>query len=94
MVSKVLGILYLVLVLGGVISTCLMGYFFLSMLGSARPDKRHHLKFMGPAILFLPNVWTDLGNKARIRTLIWVAVAGLCLAGLELITMVTKTGPS
>jgi hypothetical protein len=47
---------------------------------------------MGPIVFFMPSVWTDYGNKARIKMFIWAAVFCLCYAGLAFIMMLASDG--
>ncbi|MGJ4925875.1 hypothetical protein ACQR1I_11185 [Bradyrhizobium sp. HKCCYLS2038] len=68
----------LICILGGVASTLVMVYSFIFMLGCARPETKRQLPMLGPLILFLPSLWSEEGNRARMRVLISVCVFAVC----------------
>jgi hypothetical protein len=61
-----------------------MVYYFFFTLGSAKPDKKRYLPFLGPFAFFLPQLWDDGGNKARVRLFLSVLLFGACFGGLAL----------
>jgi hypothetical protein len=82
-----LGVLF---ILGGIVSTLLMLYYFFSMLGFVKPEKRRLIHFLGPFMLLFPQLWDDRGNRARKFTILFVLVFGVCLAAEALIMHLPK----
>ncbi len=82
MLRVVLGSLCLV---GGFVSTALMLYYFFFMLGSVKPEKRLYLTFLGPFALFLPQLWDEGGNRARLRVFLFALLFGMCFGGMALV---------
>jgi hypothetical protein len=56
---------------------------FLSMVASVKPEKRTLVQFVAPIAIFLPQLWTDPGNRYRRLALLWTAIFGL-LASIPL----------
>ena len=67
-------------ILGGMASTMVMIYNFIFMLGCVRPEMKRYLPFLGPLILFLPFLWSEDGNRARVRALISTCVFAVFFA--------------
>lgn len=65
-------------------SAVLTLYYFFFMLGSVRPEKKRIAGFLGPLVFLVPQAFDDGGNKARIRTLFFAILFGLCFGGLAL----------
>jgi len=82
MLRYFLGTLFLV---GGLVSTLLMLYYFIFMLGSVRPEKKRYLPLLGPAMFLLPQLWDQAGNRARIRALLFVVMFAVCYAGIAFV---------
>lgn len=62
-----------------------MLYYLLSMYGGVKRGKNTLLHFLGPFMLFIPQLWDEEGNKARKKTLFFILLFGLCGGVLPLI---------
>jgi len=62
-----LGILCLI---GGIASVVFMIYYFFAMHAGVREERRNILPFLGPFQFFIPQLWNERGNRARIKLLI------------------------
>jgi hypothetical protein len=82
-----LGVLF---ILGGIVSTLLMLYYFFSMLGCVKPEKRRLIQFLGPFMLLFPQLWDDRGNRARKLTILFALLFGVCLGAEALIMHLPK----
>ncbi len=82
MLRQILGITCLV---GCFLSTLSMLYYFFSMLGGVKSDKKKFMQFLGPFMFFIPQLWDAEGNRARVRALLSALVFGICFGGLALI---------
>jgi hypothetical protein len=49
-------------------------YYFLSMLPNVRPEERSLVPFIAPLSIFLPQLWTEPGNRYRKLFLLWIAI--------------------
>ena len=81
----VLGIFGFACLVGGIVSTGLMLYYFLFMLGSGKPEKKQYSRFLGPLVFFFPQLWDEEGNRARVRTLVFALLFAACFGGLALV---------
>jgi len=70
---------------GGIVSTGLMLYHFFFMLGCVKPEKKRYLPFLGPFVFFLPQLWDEAGNRARVRVFVFALLFGACFGGLALV---------
>ena len=66
-------------------STLLTLYYFFSMLAHVRPEKRRLIHFIGPFALLFSQFWDEQGNRARVRTVIFASVFGLCIGALTIL---------
>ena len=82
MLRAVLGSLCLA---GGFVSIALMVYYFFFTLGSVKPDKKRYLRFLGPLAFFLPQLWDEGGNRARLKLLLSTLLFGACFGGAALV---------
>ena len=82
MLRVVIGGLCLV---GGFVSTALMLYYFFFMLGSVKPEKKRYLPFLGPFALFIPQLWDEGGNRARVRVFVFALLFGACFGAMALV---------
>jgi hypothetical protein len=73
---------------GGMISALLMVYYMFAMHGSVKPDKRPLLPFLGPFQLVLPQLWDEIGNRARVRFMISALSFGFFFACTALLLKV------
>jgi hypothetical protein len=55
------------------------------MMGSVKPEKKQYLPLLGPFALFLPQLWDEGGNKARVRLFFSILMFGACFAGMALV---------
>ncbi len=60
------------------VSVLLMLYYFLFMLGSVRQDKKRYAPFLGPLTLFIPHLYDEAGNKARLKFAIYLVAFLMC----------------
>ena len=81
----VLGIFGFACLVGGIVSTGLMLYYFLFMLGSGKPEKKQYSRFLGPLVFFFPQLWDEEGNRARVRTLVFALLFAACFGALALV---------
>jgi len=80
-----LGELVLACIAGGILSTLFALNYFSVMLREIKPDKKVISQFLAPLALFSPQLWTEQGNKARIKTLCSILLFGVCFAGASAI---------
>jgi len=52
-------------------------YYMSSMRAEVRPEKRLLVHFVAPVSIFLPQLWTDRGNRYRRLLLLWLAIFSL-----------------
>ena len=76
--------------LGGIVSTLLMLYYFFSMLECVKPEKRRLLKFLGPFMFLFPQLWDDRGNRSRKFTILFALAFGVCFGAVALIMHLPK----
>lgn len=79
-----LGIFGVACFLGCFVSTATTLYYFFFMLGSVKPEKKQYLRYLGPFMFFLPQLWDEGGNRARIRAFLSALLFGACFGGLAL----------
>lgn len=53
--------------IGGSVSIVLMLYYLFAMHAGVRAERMYLLPFLGPFQLFIPQLWDESGNRARIR---------------------------
>lgn len=81
MLRQIVGLLCL----GGcLLSTASILYYFFSMLAGVKPGKKRLAQAVGPFMLFMPQLWDEAGNRARIRTLFSALAFGICFGGVAL----------
>jgi hypothetical protein len=61
------------------------GLLFFSMVGSAKPEKKTLLPFLGPLLFFIPQLWDEMGNRARIRLIICILLFVIFFGALTLL---------
>jgi hypothetical protein len=74
---KIVGDAFLI---GAGISLLLYIYNFVVMLAGVKQEKKKVINFLGPLILFMPELYDDIGNRARLRALIYIGLMLLCVA--------------
>ena len=84
--KPLLGILYFSSLVGGIACVLLMLYNFFAMLGCVKPEKKNVLPFLGPFALFMPQLWTEHGNKARKQVLLFAILLAICFGSAVLLT--------
>jgi hypothetical protein len=52
-------------------------YYLLSTVAEVRPEKRMLVQFIAPIAFFLPQMWTEAGNRHRRLLFRWLAIFGL-----------------
>lgn len=78
----------LICLIGGITSTVFMIYYFFAMHVGVRPERKQALPFLGPFQLFVPQLWDESGNRARIRLVISILfVAAFFGAGMLLLKL-------
>jgi hypothetical protein len=81
----------LICLIGGVVSILFALYYFFAMHAGVRPEKKYIVPFLWPFQLFIPQLWRESGNRARVRFLISVLL--FCIffgAGMMLLKMPVK----
>jgi hypothetical protein len=58
-----------------------MVYYFFAMHAGARAEKKHILPFLGPFQLFIPQLWDERGNRARIRLIVSILLFAAFFGG-------------
>lgn len=69
-IRMLLGFFGILCLVGGIVSVVFMIYYFFAMHAGVREERRHIIPFLGPFQLFIPQLWDERGNRARIRLLI------------------------
>jgi len=85
MLKGILGVSYLVCLFGGMIFTLLALYYLFVMLFNAKLERRRLLPFLGPLLLFLPQLWNDRGNGARIKVIVYIVLFAACFGSARFI---------
>ena len=85
MARHLLGALYFSSLIGGIACVLLMLYNFFAMLGYVKPEKKNTLPFLGPFALFMPPLWTEDGNKARKRVIVFALSFAICFGAAGLL---------
>ena len=85
MTQYVLGIIYFVCFAGAVTCILFALYYFITMLGSAKPEKKHLLPFLGPFLLVFPQLWNTVGNRARVRFVVCIVLFGLFFGAMAVL---------
>jgi hypothetical protein len=57
-------------------------YYFFSMMAGIRQEKRAVAQFLGPLILFMPHLFNEEGNSARLRTAICLFLLAVCFGAI------------
>jgi hypothetical protein len=91
MTKFLISIVFFGLMLGGIASLLFCTYFFHRMLREVKPEQKILMQLLGPFALALPHLWTEKGNEARVRTILWTAIFLLCFGGVA--TVITITAP-
>ena len=68
--GKIAGIIGLASICAGIITILISFVFFSQMLTHVRPEKRKLLPVLGPLMLLMPELWDDVGNRARQKFII------------------------
>ena len=85
MARQAIGILYFVCLVGGIVATLCMLYYFALMQKGVKGEKKSLTNVLGPLSLFIPQVFDEQGNQARIKMLYFMLLFGVCFAGAMLI---------
>jgi hypothetical protein len=88
MTNAILGTLGVMCILGGIVATFSLLYYFFYLLGSVKPEKKRLLNFLGPLMLIYPDLFDEAGRRARLRLLVSAAAFAACLAGAAIISHV------
>ncbi|XUM23059.1 hypothetical protein ACRAVF_06460 [Bradyrhizobium oligotrophicum S58] len=71
---------------GAFVSVLVVLYSIIVLLANERPDNSTWRRsLLGPLILFIPGLWTDEGNRARMRFIYSSLVFGACFLILILL---------
>jgi hypothetical protein len=81
MTQQMIIVLALACTAGGILSTLFALNCFFVMLREIKPDKKLVSLCLGPLALFISQLWTEQGNKARVRMLCLILLFGVCFAG-------------
>jgi len=93
-VRVMFGVLGIICILVGITAVLFASYYIAVMQRGVRPERRSlFLPFLGPLQLLIPQLWTEDGNRARIRFLICILVFVICLAIIELIKSLPVSSP-
>lgn len=68
------------------VSMAIAIFKFMCLLNEILPERKFVANFVAPFILFYPNMFTDKGNKCRLRFFIYFSISIACVAiaiGLE-----------
>ncbi len=71
---------------GAFLSALLMIYYTFVMFSGVKPEKRNWMNLLGPLSLFLPSLWNDEANSARLKLLISIFFFAFCFLLIKLIT--------
>ena len=82
MLRRILGSIFLI---GGIVSAILMLYHLIFMFGCVKPEKKHYATLLGPFSFFIPNLWTEAGNAARLKTFAFASCFGIFFVSLMLV---------
>ena|SRR5579863_4194038 len=55
---------------GGMVASLVGIFYFRSMRSHVKPQKLGLLPFLGPAILLMPSLYDEIGNRARVRLIV------------------------
>jgi hypothetical protein len=75
LIIGVVGISLMVVGAGGLLVSI---YHSIVMLGEVKPSKKTIIHFLGPLALVMPSLWSDRGNRARIRSNYFLLLALAC----------------
>jgi hypothetical protein len=75
--AKIVGI---TLMIGFAISFGLFCYNFVVMLAGVKQEKKRIIQFLGPFAFFLSELYDDIGNRARVRAIIYILLAIIFVA--------------
>jgi hypothetical protein len=64
--------------IGAAISLLLFICNFIVMLAGLKQEKKKIINFLGPMILFLPQLYDDIGNRARLWALLNILLMLIC----------------
>jgi len=84
MLRKVLGVLAFVSMFGFAVSISFAFYYFVLMLRNLKPEHKITANFLAPIAFFLPHLWNQSGNMARIKFLISILLCLLFLCAIAL----------
>ena len=84
-VRILLGLLSALCIIGAIISVVFMIYYFFAMHAGVREERRNILPFLGPFQLFIPQLWDERGNRARVRLIICILLFGAFFGATALI---------
>jgi hypothetical protein len=74
MMSTPVEIIGNVFLIGAAMSLLFSIYNFIVMLAGVKQEKKKIINFLGPFILFIPQLYDDIGNKARLRALLYIVL--------------------
>jgi len=57
-------------------------YYFFSIVAGMRPEKRDTAKFLGPLILFMPQLFNSEGNRASLHTIVCLLFLAICFGAI------------
>lgn len=79
MLRKILGISCL---FGNLSCGIAMLYYPYVMIKNVKPEHKTKLRFLGPAMLILPQLWNKDGDKARVNTIIFAILFLIFFGGM------------
>jgi hypothetical protein len=72
-----LGVVFFICFFSAVACFFLALYYFITMHGSVRPERKPLLPFLGPFHLLFPQLWNKTGNRARVMFMVCTLLFGL-----------------
>ena len=77
-------VVYLICMAGGVASTLFAIYYFFTMHANVKPGAKPLIPFTGPFQFFIPQLWNQEGNRARVRLIVSLLLFGLFVGAVFL----------
>jgi hypothetical protein len=78
MVVKIIATAFMVL---WAASFILFMYNFVVMLGGVKQEKKRLINFLGPLAFAFPQLYDDIGNRARVKAIIYIFLNIISIAG-------------
>jgi hypothetical protein len=78
MLIDVMRVLFLA---GGVASFMMASYNFVVMLAGVKQEAKRFINYLGPLAFIFPQLYDELGNRARVKALISIVLMIISIAG-------------